>query len=193
MAGTQRCFFGTIYFAIHYRGFRHGLLYILGGLTMLCVLGGLGMWYSSYQSAERRRAAAMLIKANEIKITGAKLSLGIAPELSGVVTNRSAYDLAELLIKVTVTDCPRNILADLIPPKTEETSKRPGRKPWEQFKKAQDTANCGIVGEDVVQVYSIDVPRGQKRAFSTFVSLRNLPKMKQWSWHYSIKKIIAKH
>lgn len=195
-------FLGTIYFAIHYRGFRRGLLYVVGGLAGLGVIGGLVAWYNNHQSEERRRVASTLIEHGQIEIADAKLSLGITSELSAVVTNRSGHDLAELSLKVIVTDCPRNLFADLIPPQPPSgfvldpktgSPEKSRANPFDQFDKSKDAPKCGIVGQDLVRAYSIDVPRGQKRAFKAYVSLRNLPEMKEWSWHYTIEQIVAKH
>ncbi len=188
---------GTIYFAIHYSRFRRGLLYVLGAAIALGVVAGVVTWYNEVQRDKRRLYASTLIKTNQIEISGAKLSIGLGSKLTGVVTNRSRYDLADLVLKVTVTDCPRISVPDLPPgfvlDKNDPPLKKKKGGPWDQFKDASDTSKCGIVGQKVVRAYPLNVPAGQKRAFNEYVYFSNLPKMKKWSWRYSIEKIVAKH
>ncbi|MCC3246753.1 hypothetical protein LG047_15750 [Methylocystis sp. WRRC1] len=100
---------------------------------------------------------------------GLQLALGTVPQITGTVTNKSPYELKEMEIKVVVSDCP-GIFDDIGP-----------------------EAKCGIVGESKEWIYSINSPRGQKRAFKSYVSLPNLPEMKEWSWRYSIEQVIAKY
>jgi hypothetical protein len=261
---------GTIYFAIHYRGFRRGLMYAVGGVVTLAAMTAIYFWNDNRQTAGRRQIASTLIRPDQIEILDAKLALGVAPQLSGTVINRSSHALAELAVKVAVTDCPNTnpfllppgyvldtapaparqsvagaaprdarlkkvdfnpfagdaavkhpqagYVLDAAPPAApknffdqfDEPAPAPARqapdtpeavaarnaeheKPWERYKKAQDNAQCGIVGEHVEQVYSINVPAGQKRAFNTSVYLPNLPELKDWSWSYSIEQVIANH
>ena len=281
---------GTIYFAIHYRGFRRGLMYAVGGVVTLAAIAAIYFWNDNRRTEAQRQIASKLIRPDQIEILDAKLALGVAPQLSGTVINRSSHALAELAVKVVVTDCPNtNPFALYVPLKPPTGTKKanffdqfdepaagqsvagaaprdarlkkvdfdpfagdaavkhpqagyvldaapapaPARqsamagappaapknffdqfdepalasetpeavaarnakheKPWERYKKAQDNAQCGIVGEHVKQVYSINVPAGQKRGFETSVYLPNLPEMKDWSWSYSIEQVIANH
>ena len=191
-------FLGLIYFGIHYRGFRRGLLYVTLGLVALGAVGGLVAWYNNYRTEERRRAASTLIDSRQIEIIDAKLALGVVPSLTGVVANKGLFPLRELSLKVTVSDCPPNLFSDLIPkpppgyvldPPNDASA---GENPFAKYKRAQDAAKCGVVGQDVATIYSINVPEGQKRAFQAYISLPNLPQMKEWSWQYSIERVEAR-
>ena len=282
----------TIYFAIHYRGFRRGLMFVAGGLVALSAAWVIYFWHDDRQTEARRQIASKLIRPDQIGVLDAKLALGSFPQLNGTIINRSDHELAELAIKTVVSDCPRFAakidgkrwkLASLAPaPPVEPTAPAQNQdqkaapnsdheKPWERYKKEQDAKNgvgpgmfddllprkaspssgvvklaidgvgtveiddsfqslgaeeqnvivediakqvkagikssdqvepqakkldaaqCGIVGEGVAHLYSIDVPKGQKRAFETHVTLPKLPEMKEWSWRYSIEEAIAKY
>lgn len=285
-------FVATVYFAIHYRGFRRGLMFVAGGLVALSVAWVIYWWHDNQQTEARRQIASKLIRPDQIGVLDAKLALGSFPQLSGTIINRSDHELAELAIKTVVSDCPRYAaksdgkrwkLASLAPsPPIEPTASAQSQdrkaasnsdheKPWERYKKEQDAENdlgpgmfddllppkaspssgvvklningvgtveiddsfpslgveeqnvivndiakqvkagikssdqvepeakkldaaqCGIVGVGVAHLYSIDVPKGQKRAFETHVSLPKLPEIKEWSWRYSIEEPIAKY
>jgi hypothetical protein len=56
---------GTIYFAVHYRGFRRGLLFVLLGLVALAAVGGVVAWFHSQQEEHRRLVAKTLIKPEQ--------------------------------------------------------------------------------------------------------------------------------
>lgn len=278
----------TIYFAIHYRGFRRGLMFVAGGVIALAAAAVIYFWNDNRQTEARRQIASKLIRLDQIRVLDAKLALGSFAEMSGTIVNRSDFELLGLAIKVVVSDCPRSewlrikidglgivevgnsflsmspdaqnaFVADVVahaakgvrssselamrrrgqaadatvavpqretaPPSSDSAKSdgewwklaplaptQPGEptapgqsqdrkaasnpkheKPWEPYKKEQDDAQCGIVGEGVAHLYSIDVPKGQKRAFETQVTLPKLPEMKEWSWRYSIEEPIAKY
>ncbi|MDP3552825.1 hypothetical protein [Methylocystis sp.] len=201
----------TIYFAIHYRGFRRGLMFVAGGVIALAAAAAIYFWNDNRQTEARRQIASKLIRLDQIRVLDAKLALGSFAEMSGTIVNRSDFELSGLTIKVVVSDCPRykaNYFdrfddaqapephGDATAPAQSQDHKaapNPEHGPWEEYQKEQDGAQCGIVGEGVAHLYSIDVPKGQKRAFETHVTLPKLPEMKKWSWRYSIEGPIAKY
>jgi len=185
---------GTIYFAIHYRGFRRGLLFSAVGLLLLAAVGATIAWFHSQQEEQRRTVAKTLIKPEQIEISDATLSIGIGSELKAAITNRSSHHLAELALKVTVMDCPQNYF-DKFDPVSEVPKGVVGEEnPFTKYKQAAN-AKCNIVGQYVVRQYGIDIPSGQKRAFSGHPYFTNLPHLKpnEWSWNYAIEEIVAKH
>lgn len=241
---------GTIHFAIHYRGFRRVLMYATGGMVVLAALAATVILYNNHQREDRRQVASTLIRPDQIEILDAELTLGTFPQLRGNAINRSGYELAELAVKVTVTDCPQNLFEGLgrsdhdtitlniegqrvrvddsflsLSPDEQNAAvdeiaasfggqQRPARDPGAKFNpkpapkgmfdhlipkqgdataKAPDKTQCGVVGENVTPIYSINVPPQQKRAFEASVALPKLPEMKDWSWRYSIEQAIAKH
>ncbi len=96
----------TIYFAIHYRGFRRGLMFVAGGVVALSAAWAIYFWHDNRQTEARRQIASKLIRLDQIEILDAKLALGSSPKVSGTIVNRSDHELSELAIKVWVSDCP---------------------------------------------------------------------------------------
>jgi hypothetical protein len=187
-------FVATIYFAIHYPAFRRTLIFVAVGSIGLAVTGAAYLWHDNWRTEERRQNASKLISSQQIQIEGLALSLGpYSTKLTGTVVNKSEFELSELAIKVLVYDCPRISFDDLIPSESRPEAGSADTKPWERYKKAQEDSHCGVVGEGVARASSINVPKGQKRAFEEYVSLPRLPDMKEWSWSYSVEETIAKY
>jgi hypothetical protein len=178
---------GTVYFTIHYPGFRRGLLFALLGIVALLVLGGVVGWFHSQQEAQQRQIARALIKPDQIEITDAMLWIG--SEMKAVVTNKSPYHLADLALKVTVMDCPANVFDKFDPsPPPGFVLDRPSAEP-----RSGKEVKCTAVGQYVAKEYGVNIPSGQKRAFRGYVRFDNLPPLKpnEWRWHYSIDEIVA--
>jgi len=178
---------GTVYFAIHYRGFRRGLIFTLLGVFVLAAVSGVVVWFYSQQEAQRRKIARTLIKSDQLEITDATLSIGTSAEMKALVTNRSPYPLKELTLEVTVIDCPTNFFD-----RSDSSPLSPVKKGEEQPEKKD--RKCTAVGQSVVREYWIgSIPSGQKRTFSGHARFDNLPPLKsnEWTWHYSIAEIVA--
>ena len=107
---------GTIYFSIHYRRFRRGLMFTLLGVAVLAAVGGIVAYFYNQHEEQRRQVARALIKPDQIEIAEATLSIGILSEMKAVVTNNSPYHLAELALRVTVMDCPAKAFDKFDPP-----------------------------------------------------------------------------
>ena len=180
---------GTIYFAIHNRGFRRGLLFTILGIALLAAVGGVVGYFNDQQNEQRRQIARTLIKPDQLEITDATLSIGTLSEMKAIVANKSPHQLAELALKVTVVDCPANIFDKFDPPPP------PGFEPVKKSRPeiGEPFGKCSAVGEYVVREYGLKIPSRQKRAFRGYVSFPNLPPLEQneWSWHYSIIEIVA--
>jgi hypothetical protein len=178
---------GVTYFAIHYRGFRRGLLFTLLGIVVLAAIGGVVAYFYSKHEDEKHRIAGQLIKPDQVEIADAALSLDdITSQVS--VTNKSPFLLKDLALRVTVLDCPSNVFDKFDPQMPSGLAGTKG-----DLLPAKPAGKCTAVGEDVAKEYGLNIPSGQKRAFKRYVSFRNLPplKPKEWSWHYSIVEVVA--
>jgi hypothetical protein len=181
---------GTIYFAVHYRGFRRGLAFTLVALVALVAVGGIVGWLYSQQEEQQRQVARTLIKPEQIEITDATLSIGTYSEMKAAVTNKSPYLLVELALMVKVLDCKYYDSAN------QPTAPPPGFVP-DKSKDGPHAGNivgkCTTVGQYVAREYSLNIPSGQKRAFRGYVRFDNLPPLreKEWTWHYTIQEIVA--
>jgi len=180
---------GATYFAIHYRGFRRGLLFMLLGIAVLAAIGGVVGYFYDQRQDEKRRMARQLIKPDQLEISDAILSIGTLSEVKAVITNKSSFHLKELALRVTVVDCPTNFFDKFDPPSASG---------YEPVKKAEPGAGksvgkCTAVGEYVAREYGLNIPSGQKRAFNGYVRFENLPPLKpnEWSWYYSVVEIVA--
>jgi hypothetical protein len=91
----------TIYFAIHYSGFRQ----FLAGLIALAVLIWAYFQYEDYRKERRIAAAKQNISAGPIKLQDAKLSLGISKRVASSILNQSRYQINRIKLHVTVRDC----------------------------------------------------------------------------------------
>ena len=69
-------FVATIYFTIHHRGFRRGLMFVAGGLVALVAAWVIYLWHDNLQTEVRRQIASKLIGPDQIEILDAKLALG---------------------------------------------------------------------------------------------------------------------
>lgn len=205
---------GIIYFAINYRGFRRGLLFTLLGITVLGAVGGVVAYFYNQQEEQRRQAerhaALTLIKPNQVETTDATLSIGTYSEMKATVTNKSAYHLKELALKITVVDCPATGTT-VIPKaagKGDVAQMRQRSEPSNPFDKIDPTARaskddwsdlgvpvakCTAIGQYIATEYALNIPSGQKRAFTGYVRLDHLPPLKpnEWSWNYSIVEVVA--
>ncbi|MCC3246755.1 hypothetical protein LG047_15760 [Methylocystis sp. WRRC1] len=72
-------FVATIYFAIHYRGFRRGLLFLAAGAVVLAAMAAIYFWNDSRQTEARRQIASKLISREQIIISNAQLDTSINP------------------------------------------------------------------------------------------------------------------
>jgi hypothetical protein len=159
-----------MFFLADPQGFLRVALGLLGIGIVIIVVGFIAIMNANERAAERRQAAAKLIRLEQLVFSDEKLTIGPSGEITGVVSNRSLHSLSELYVKVVVTDCETVLVAT-----------------------SPASPTCSIVGETTVAVDAIDVPPGQKRAFRAKVSFANMPKMGNWHWNYSVPAIVAKY
>lgn len=153
--------FGIVgYFLYKSSKFRKYSAIGAGGLLALGLLIWGGMWV--YESYTERQAKT-LISADQLELTDFKLSQTYGSwNISGQIKNNSSYSLEGITLKVRAYDCP-----------TESTG-----------------PDCEIIGEDDDVSMYIDVPSGQIRQTDTYVSLNNMPNIKNhFVWAYDIVEV----
>jgi hypothetical protein len=103
-------FIATMFFSLHYPSFRRGLAHVAVVLiaTTIAVVAAIGLfsWVQSLRTEARRQAASKLIKPEQIELVEPSLTLGTPPSLAATILNKSKYDLAELEIRILLSDCP---------------------------------------------------------------------------------------
>lgn len=153
--------FGIVgYFLYKSAKFRKYSAIGAGGLFILGLIIGGVMW--AYESFTENQAKS-LISADQLELTDFNLSQTYSSwNIKGQIKNNSSYSLEGITLKVRAYDCP-----------TESTG--PG---------------CEIVGEDDDVSMYISVPPGQIRQTDTYVSLYNMPSIKNhFVWAYDIVEV----
>ncbi|CAJ0876548.1 hypothetical protein AMST5_02796 [freshwater sediment metagenome] len=119
-------FVAIIFFTVHYPGFRRGIAGLAAVLIVLTIVvvaaTSFYSWVQEFRTEARRQAASNLIRPEQIGLSDPKLTLGTSPNLSATILNKSKYDLAELEIRILLSDCPSPSRDDSI-----------SEKEWDEF------------------------------------------------------------
>jgi hypothetical protein len=142
-------FVATLYFSVHFPGFRRGVCFVLVALIMLASAGGAYFWFDAKRADAQRDAASKLISPKQILLTDAKLKPEPYSGITGAVLNKSSHALKEIEIQILLADCPAS---------TDDPS----------------ASGCTVVADETANI-SVEIPAGQKRAFDKYLSLTNLP------------------
>ena len=145
-----------VFILIKYPKFRK---VVLAGIALIVV--GIFLYIGNGKLQENR--SRNLIPFDQVQIDNFRLKRDdSSSKLSGEITNKSAYDLTDVFIKVTAYDCPGDKI----------------------------TKDCRVIGEDDDVDLSVSVPSGQVRALSeygNYVYLGNMPPIKgNFYWTYDI-------
>ena len=151
------------FFVIAYPGFRKFLLVLFVGL----IAAGVAIYFyfenELRQREKRELFARSLIGDLEVELQNLVMSNNYGSwKIKGLIKNNSRYQIEKIKLMVAVSNCDGN--------------KR----------------NCVVVGTDNDVTNYLDIPAGQARALDSFVTLRNLPQLTDWSWSYRVGYIQAK-
>jgi hypothetical protein len=153
-----------VFFAIAHPGFRRFLFGLFVAIIAACI--GIYFYFDneSRQREKRELLARSLIGNSEVEFQNLVMSnsYGSTWKIKGLVKNNSRYQIEKIKMTVAVSNC-------------EGIGK-----------------NCTIVGTDDDITEYLDIPPGQARALDTFVTLRNLPQLTDWTWSYRVSYIQAK-
>jgi hypothetical protein len=152
-----------VFFAIAYPGFRKFLLVLFAGLIAASI--GMYLYFEneSRQREKRELQARSLIRSSDVEFQSLVMSESYGFwKIKGLVKNNSRYPIERIKLMVEVSNCDGN--------------KR----------------NCVVVGTDDDVTSYLDIPPGQARALESFVTLRNLPQLTDWSWSYRVGYLQAK-
>jgi uncharacterized membrane protein len=152
-----------VFFAIAYPGFRKFLLVLFVGLVGAGVAIYLYFQNDLRQREKRELQARSLIRSSEVEFQNLIMSDSYGSwKVKGLVKNNSRYQIEKIKLTVEVSNCD-------------------GHK-----------GNCVVVGTDDDVTSYLDIPPGQARALESFVTLRNLPQLTDWSWSYRVGYVQAK-
>lgn len=127
---------------------------------VLVALVALWLTYSHFAEQNQQRREASAISPTQVELSDMSLRNSYGSwRLTGLVTNNSQHELRALSFDVLVENC--------VAP-TDSGS----------------TAECHIVGQSREYVF-VNVPSGQQRSLSTYVSLPDLPPLSDWNWRYT--------
>lgn len=175
-------FLGVIYFSIHDASFRKWVFILLGASITLGTLGMVALIYRNEKDSERYREnidrSRNLIRKDQIVLIGPMLSIGAYSQLSGDILNESSYKLKSVSFRVTVADCVSS-------EQKESALAQP------QPTLSLSLAGCEIIGQDVVEMDTLDIPAGQKRAFSGSIRFDNMPKVERMNWNLEVTEVVA--
>lgn len=152
-----------VFFAIAYPGFRTFLLGLFGLIVAASFATYLYIQNADRENEKRTLAARSLIVNSEVEFQNLTMSNDYGSwKIKSLVKNNSRYQIERIKLTIAVSNCDGN------------------------------KKNCVIVGTDDDVTSYLDIPAGQARALDAFVTLRDMPKLTDWSWTYRVGYIQAK-